>query len=92
MQWLTHCNIMTVLDSGKKSIHTTVKKKLIYPTIEMAVLDHPILLRCGEATLDIYIYLITYPILQINNLSMTELFASVLIISQLLVTLKMPFN
>ena len=26
MQWLTNCNIMTVLDSGKKSIHTPVKK------------------------------------------------------------------
>ena len=26
MQWLTNWNIMTVLDSGKKSIHTTAKK------------------------------------------------------------------
>ena len=54
----------------------------------MDVVDHLILLRCGEATFKIH--LITYPILHINNLSRTELIASVLNISQLLVTLNRP--
>ena len=39
----------------------------------MAVLDHLILLRCGEATFNIY--LTTCPVLQINNMSRTELIA-----------------
>ena len=56
----------------------------------MTGLYHLILLRCGEATFKIY--LITYPILLINNLSRIELIASVRIISQLLVTLKRPLN
>ena len=72
-----------------KEVHThNCKKKLLYQTIQMAVLDHLILLRCGEATYKIY--LITYTMLQIQNLSRTELIASVIIISQLLVALKRP--
>ena len=64
----------TVLDSGKKSMHTTVKKAPLSNNKSMAVLGHLILLRSGEATFKIY--LITCQILQINNISRTELIAS----------------